>query len=80
MERQHTSELWGPNRPQKIGETLWGTLSLDASESDLSDGHLIFPRGDKFPVTLFTFRAMLETGFCPIISQSVQLNLTELTD
>ena len=65
MERQHTSELGGPNRPQKIGENLWGTLSLDASESDLSDGHLIFPRGDQFPVANFTFRAMLKSGLSP---------------
>ena len=65
MERQHTSELWGPNRPQKIGENLSRGWSLDASESDLSDGHLIFPRGDQFPVANFTFRAMLKSGLSP---------------
>ena len=65
MERQHTSELWGPNRPQKIGENLSSTLSLDASESDLSDGTPPGTPRYHFPVANLTFRCMLKSGLSP---------------
>ena len=65
MERQHTSELWGPNRPQKIRENFSGGWSLDASESDLSDGTPPGTPRYHFPVANLTFRCMLKSGLSP---------------